>query len=176
MTEGFVYFIKEIETGNIKIGFSEKHPQKRLKGFQTGNSNRLILQGYIEGTYQDELELHREFADERIRKENEWFKSSPRLIERITELLKIKVKEDTNLIEELESSQEEDEYEGDVNLFGNPDGYGIRISKETGDRYEGEWMDGERHGYGTNISKGSLERSYEGEWRYDKKEGQGKER
>ena len=42
MTEGFVYFIKEIETGNIKIDFSEKHPQKRLKGFQAGNSNKLI--------------------------------------------------------------------------------------------------------------------------------------
>ena len=50
MSEGFVYFIQEEETGRIKIGFSEKHPKGRLKDFQTGNSNKLNLLGYIEGT------------------------------------------------------------------------------------------------------------------------------
>jgi len=35
MSDGFVYFIQEEETGRIKIGFSEKHPKGRLKEFQT---------------------------------------------------------------------------------------------------------------------------------------------
>ena len=35
MSDGFVYFIQEEETGNIKIGFSEKHPRGRLENFQT---------------------------------------------------------------------------------------------------------------------------------------------
>ena len=46
MSDGFVYFIKMEETGDIKIGFSEKHPEGRLKEFQTGNSNKLILHSY----------------------------------------------------------------------------------------------------------------------------------
>ena len=29
--KGFVYFIKEEAPGHIKIGFSEKHPEGRLK-------------------------------------------------------------------------------------------------------------------------------------------------
>ena len=71
MSIGFVYFIKEDVSGNIKIGFSEKHPKGRLKDFQTGNSNKLVLKGYIEGTYEDEAKLHNEFSKERIRRGNE---------------------------------------------------------------------------------------------------------
>ena len=92
MSDGFVYFIQEEESGNIKIGFSEKHPKGRLKDFQTGNSNKLNLIGYIEGTYQDESNLHHEFSKERIRKDNEWFKSSSRLKDRIKKLLEEKVR------------------------------------------------------------------------------------
>ena len=87
MSDGFVYFIQEEETGNIKIGFSEKHPKGRLNDFQTGNSNKLILLGYIDGTIQDESNLHKEFSQERIRRGKEWFKSSPRLKNRIEKLL-----------------------------------------------------------------------------------------
>ena len=59
MSDGFVYFIQEEETDRIMIGFSEKHPKGRLKDFQTGNPDKLILLGYIEGTFQDESNLHR---------------------------------------------------------------------------------------------------------------------
>ena len=45
MIDGFVYFIQEEGTHKIKIGFSEKHPNGRLKDFQTGNSNKLKLLG-----------------------------------------------------------------------------------------------------------------------------------
>ena len=101
MSDGFVYFIQEEETGRIKIGFSEKHPKGRLKDFQTGNSNKLILLGYIEGTSQDEKILHREFYEERIRNENEWFKPSPRLKERIKELLEESLEDKKSGIEDL---------------------------------------------------------------------------
>ena len=85
MSDGFVYFIKMEETGDIKIGFSEKHPNGRLKDFQTGNSNKLNLIGFIEGTYQDETDLHQEFSENKVR--NEWFESSPRLEKRIKDML-----------------------------------------------------------------------------------------
>ena len=112
ISEGFVYFIKEQETGHIKIGFSEKHPQGRLKDFQTGNSNKLILLGYIEGTYQDEFNLHQEFSEERIRKDNEWFKSSPRLIERIKKLLEKSLENKKSGIEVL-NQENEDIFQGE---------------------------------------------------------------
>ena len=79
MNLGFIYFIQESETERIKIGFSEKHPQGRLESFQTGNSNKLVLLGYNEGTQEDETRLHREFEEERIRKRNEWFEPSQQL-------------------------------------------------------------------------------------------------
>ena len=93
MSRGFVYFIEEEETERIKIGFSEKHPEGRLKDFQTGNSNKLVLKGYIEGTYEVEARLHNEFSKERIRNQNEWFENSPRLKERIRILLEQSVME-----------------------------------------------------------------------------------
>ena len=101
MSDGFIYFIQEEESGNIKIGFSEKHPKGRLKDFQTGNSNKLILLGYIEGTYEDEYNLHQEFSEERIREENEWFESSPRLVNRIKELLEESLEDKKSGIEDL---------------------------------------------------------------------------
>ena len=57
--------------------------------------------GYIEGTYEDENRLHREFSEERIRNENEWFESSPRLKERIKELLNEAIEEKKSGIEIL---------------------------------------------------------------------------
>ena len=96
MNLGFIYFIQESETERIKIGFSEKHPQGRLESFQTGNSNKLVLLGYIEGTQADETRLHREFKKERIRIRNEWFEPSPQLKKKITDLLKDNIKEKEN--------------------------------------------------------------------------------
>ena len=112
MTEGFIYFIQEEETGRIKIGFSEKHPKGRLQDFQTGNSNKLNLIGYIEGTYEDETILHQEFSEERIRKDNEWFKSSPRLIERIKKLLEKSLENKKSGIEVL-NQENEDIFQGE---------------------------------------------------------------
>ena len=107
MCDGFVYFIQEEETDHIKIGFSEKHPKGRLKDFQTGNSNKLILLGFLEGTYQDETNLHQEFYEERIREENEWFRLSTRLKDRIKELLENSLEDKKSGIEDLDFERTE---------------------------------------------------------------------
>ena len=107
MSDGFVYFIQEEGTHKIKIGFSEKHPNGRLKDFQTGNSNKLNLLGYIEGTYEDESNLHREFYEERGN--GEWFEPSPRLNDRIKELLEESLEEKKSGIEDLNLEYNEGE-------------------------------------------------------------------
>ena len=61
MKEGFIYFIIEIDTLNIKIGFTEFHPNIRLKSLQTGNSSKLELIGYIDGDKSYEKEIHSNF-------------------------------------------------------------------------------------------------------------------
>ena len=147
MSDGFVYFIQEEETGRIKIGFSEKHPKGRLKDFQTGNSNKLTLVGYIEGTYKDESNLHKEFSKERIRKDNEWFEFSPRLKERIKELLEESLEEKKSGIEDLNLEYKEEEevtssYEGEYH------GQGTETFPD-GSKYVGEWKNGKHHGQGT---------------------------
>ena len=164
MSDGFVYFIKMEETGDIKIGFSEKHPEGRLKEFQTGNSNKLILLGFIEGTYQDESNLHEEFSQERI-KESEWFRSSPRLKIRIKELLEESLEDKKSEIKVLNQDLYNGEYKD--GLYHGQGTY----THSNGDIYEGDWKEGKRHGHGTYIeSEGD---KYVGEWKNEKRHGQG---
>ena len=164
MSDGFVYFIKMEETGDIKIGFSEKHPEGRLKEFQTGNSNKLILLGFIEGTYQDESNLHEEFSQERIR-ESEWFRSSPRLKIRIKELLEESLEDKKSEIKVLNQDLYNGEYKD--GLYHGQGTY----THSNGDIYEGDWKEGKRHGHGTYIeSEGD---KYVGEWKNEKRHGHG---
>ena len=198
MSDGFVYFIQEEESGRIKIGFSEKHPKGRLNDFQTGNSNKLILLGYIEGTFQDESNLHQEFSQERIRKDNEWFKSSPRLKDRIKELVEKSIENKKKGIKGLSKKtltfKNGDKYEGEIKN-GLPHGQGT-FTWLNGKRYEGEWKDGKPHGQGLgtiNFPDGSIYigrlkdgnpngqgritysngSKYRGEWKDGLKHGQG---
>ena len=147
MSDGFVYFIQEEETGRIKIGFSEKNPNQRLSDFQTGNSNKLILLGYIEGTYQDESNLHKEFSKERIRIENEWFESSSRLVNRIKDLLEKSLDDKKSSIEDLKT-------------YGSQSG---SKSFGLGSKYDGEMKGGKKNGQGTSTYKDGTR--YEGEWK-----------
>lgn len=68
----YVYAIKEIDTGNVKLGIS-RDPERRLKQLQIGNSSRLELVAYrkAENRFTDERQLHHYNAALRIH--GEWF-------------------------------------------------------------------------------------------------------
>lgn len=68
----YVYVIEEVDTGNIKLGIS-KHPERRLKQLQTGNSSELRLLGVkkAHNRYKDEKALHETNSDKHII--GEWF-------------------------------------------------------------------------------------------------------
>ena len=110
MSDGFVYFIQEEETGRIKIGFSE-NPFQRLKELQTGNSSKMTLIGQIEGGADEENNIHREFAEERIRENGEWFRPSERLTNYIKQRIEKSV--DTRLNRNDSYSDKSGEFETD---------------------------------------------------------------
>lgn len=72
---GYVYFIlaeQNLIKPMVKIGFSLRRPDTRMKDCQTGSpapSMRLVL--IIVGRMADERALHERFAD--YRSHNEWF-------------------------------------------------------------------------------------------------------
>lgn len=80
MTEEYerapVYFLLAERTGLIKIGFSTQ-PGLRRKGLEN-EFGPLTLLGLEVGGFKREHELHRLFAEERVR--GEWFVASPRLV------------------------------------------------------------------------------------------------
>jgi len=75
----YVYAIREVDSGNIKLGIS-KDPQARLKQLQVGNSSRLDLVAYCEAKhgFNDESAFHKSNADCHIH--GEWFTSEAKLI------------------------------------------------------------------------------------------------
>lgn len=72
-----VYFIKGLESGNIKIGYAG-NPDSRRKGLQTGSSEELSLLKTIDGGAALEAELKSRFAHLKIR--GEWFRPEADLI------------------------------------------------------------------------------------------------
>ncbi len=79
-----VYFIREGDAGNIKIGFTLDDINKRVADLQTGCSQELIVLHLIDGESSKEREIHEQFSHLRIR--GEWFRPDPELIEYIEEL------------------------------------------------------------------------------------------
>ena len=70
----YVYIIKNIDTGNIKLGVSND-VQKRLNTFRTGNDCQLELvykSVICSNSFSIEQSVHRYFKDHRVR--GEWFK------------------------------------------------------------------------------------------------------
>lgn len=65
----FIYVIRN-ESGFYKIGFSN-NPRRRFSMLQTSSAERLDLLGVVEGTIDDEREIHRLLARWRIARE--WF-------------------------------------------------------------------------------------------------------
>jgi hypothetical protein len=71
-----VYFITCREANAVKIG-SSHDPHKRLREVQWGCPLEVALEGVWPGNREAEFELHRRFADDRLR--GEWFTISPTL-------------------------------------------------------------------------------------------------
>ena len=69
---GIVYFIKDSQTGYIKIGRTNDDIATRLSQLQVGNPNELIVCKTIEcNSRLVEKKLHEQFVDKHIR--GEWF-------------------------------------------------------------------------------------------------------
>ncbi len=81
---GYVYLIAAKGTGSVKIGFSSKLPDNRLRSLQTANPIDLQLLCFVHGTRRDELRYHAKFDHLRVR--GEWFKDGPEIREYFGEL------------------------------------------------------------------------------------------
>ncbi len=68
----FIYLIRSEETGMYKVGVS-KHPKKRIKQLQTGNSEDLTLIHSFPSDYPHKVEtsLHNGYSPNK--KRGEWF-------------------------------------------------------------------------------------------------------
>lgn len=69
--EGYIYFLQNEDTGNIKIGHA-LNVDRRLRDLQTGNEADLILIKKVPGSYSYETIVKRKFQAYRIKRE--WFK------------------------------------------------------------------------------------------------------
>lgn len=78
LNDMFVYAIREVESGRIKLGIS-KDPKARLAQLQTGNSQRLELVAYrkAKDRFADEKEAHRLNSYVHVR--GEWFTPDAKL-------------------------------------------------------------------------------------------------
>lgn len=65
-----IYFILNKNLNHIKIGYS-KNPYKRIKTFETSNSNELEIVYIIDGNISLEKRIHKFFVNFNIK--NEWF-------------------------------------------------------------------------------------------------------
>lgn len=74
----YVYAIREVNSGNIKLGIS-RNPQARLKDLQIGNSSRLELVAFCEAKnrYQDERAVQKDNQEFHIH--GEWFTGQAKL-------------------------------------------------------------------------------------------------
>lgn len=79
-----IYYIQNMHTGSVKIGWTERKPRQRLKEFQTACDAELELIATHKGDSSRERWLHHRFSDERIRKDGEWFRASEQLVEHIS--------------------------------------------------------------------------------------------
>ena len=174
MNNGFVYFIQDEETGNIDISSCGYNHEEWLKEYQTGISNKLTLLGYIEGTLKEQFILYQEFSEERIWNDDYWFESSPRLKERIKELLEESLEDKKGgigiLNKEYEDIVEVEYNDGKYNGYGMYTLTGLNNAK----MYVGEFKNGLPNGQGTEtfLLDG---RKYVGEFKDGKPNGQGTE-
>lgn len=81
---GWVYLIAAKDTGTLKIGFSLKTPDSRLRTLQTANPHELRLLSLVRGSRRDEQRFHEQFAHHRVR--GEWFEDTAEIREYFSEM------------------------------------------------------------------------------------------
>jgi hypothetical protein len=74
-----VYFVRCLTNGYIKIGFTNKTPEERLRCFRFVSPVPLEPIGWISGDLRREGELHSRFSDSWSH--GEWFRPEPPLLE-----------------------------------------------------------------------------------------------
>lgn len=67
-----IYFIEAVGAGLVKIGFTERDVQSRVRELQTGCPHHLRVMATVAGDLPDEGEMHRQFAH--LRAGGEWFR------------------------------------------------------------------------------------------------------
>jgi hypothetical protein len=77
LLNGTVYFIGNAGRTQVKIGYTEREPEKRVKNMQTGNPFPLAVLATMPGRKGTEAYLHEVFAP--VRLSGEWFELSPTL-------------------------------------------------------------------------------------------------
>lgn len=82
--KGFIYFA-QVQSGPIKIGYTEKSIQQRLSCLRTGHYEELKLLGSVVGTFDDEQRLHRLVGSSKIR--GEWFYPSTEVLALVAKTL-----------------------------------------------------------------------------------------
>jgi len=73
-----IYFIQNERTKSIKIGVSN-NPEKRIKGLQTSNEDKLNILCIMNGGYLEEKRLHKRFSEYRV--SGEWFSYNNEILE-----------------------------------------------------------------------------------------------
>ena len=67
-----IYFILAAELNRVKIGYTDRNPELRLKELQTATPSELEIIHVIEGNPSLEIELQKQFFAHRVH--NEWFR------------------------------------------------------------------------------------------------------
>lgn len=68
----YIYLIQSLENSYYKIGVS-KHPNKRIKELQTGNSSELKLIEVYQSEFAHQIEKTMQRRYTHLKKEGEWF-------------------------------------------------------------------------------------------------------
>jgi T5orf172 domain len=72
-----IYFISTADKGSVKVGYTSKPVEERLRSLQTAHSRPLKLIGTIPGSLIEERSIHQELAA--YHEQGEWFRLTPRL-------------------------------------------------------------------------------------------------
>lgn len=82
---GTIYYIACSETERLKIGYTGKSVESRVKNLQTGSAGELVIIATQPGTKEDEAALHNHFASQRLH--GEWFEMNEALFDHICEVV-----------------------------------------------------------------------------------------